>query len=154
MPLVLEGDALFAGFYLNELLVRLLVTEEPQLELFALYTASLPCCNQRTLLEPTLRQFERGLLATLGYAVNFYQDAVGQAILPERYYHYDPEQGFIVTPSQLAETWQGSILLAIAKEDFNQQATRQAAKLILRRALAQQLGSKPLKSRELWQRTP
>lgn len=154
MPLVLEGDALFAGFYLNELLVRLLVTEEPQLELFALYTASLPCCNQRELLEPTLRQFERGLLATLGYAVNFYQDAVGQAILPERYYHYDPEQGFMVTPSQLAETWQGSILLAIAKEDFNQQATRQAAKLILRRALAQQLGSKPLKSRELWQRTP
>ncbi len=154
MPLVLEGDALFAGFYLNELLVRLLVTEEPQLELFALYTASLPCCNQRALLEPTLRQFERGLLATLGYAVNFYQDAVGQAILPERYYHYDPEQGFMVTPSQLAETWQGSILLAIAKEDFNQQATRQAAKLILRRALAQQLGSKPLKSRELWQRTP
>ena len=60
----------------------------------------------------------------------------------------------MVTSSQLAETWQGSILLAIAKEDFNQQATRQAAKLILRRALAQQLGSKPLKSRELWQRTP
>lgn len=154
LPLVLEGDALFAGFYLNELLVRLLNADEPQLELFALYSQSLLQLNQRPLLEPVLRQFERSLLAALGYGVNFSYDTDGQAILADRDYDYYPEHGFIAVAHPATDTWQGSVLLAIAKEDFSQHMTRQAAKLILRRALAQQLGAKPLKSRELWQRTP
>lgn len=154
LPLMLVGDATFAGFYLNELLVRLLALEEPQIELFALYSESLAQLNQRELLEPLLRRFERRLLAALGYAFNFHHDVAGQPILAEQRYAYHPEQGFVLAYAQAPECWRGQALLAIAQEDFSQQATRQTAKLILRRALAQQLGSKPLKSRELWQRTP
>jgi DNA repair protein RecO (recombination protein O) len=154
LPLMLVGDATFAGFYLNELLVRLLTVEEPQIELFALYTESLAQLNQRELLEPVLRRFERCLLGTLGYAFNFHHDVTGQAILADKSYFYYPEEGFVVAHSPVAEAWQGRALLAIAQEDFSLSSTRQTAKLILRRALAQQLGTKPLKSRELWQRTP
>jgi DNA repair protein RecO (recombination protein O) len=153
LPLMLIGDACFAGFYLNELLVRLLALEEPQIELFALYTETLARLNQQALLEPTLRRFERQLLAVLGYAFNFHYDVTGQSIDARQCYLYFPERGFVLADEQTPESWSGHVLLAIAQEDFSQANTRQAAKLILRRALAQQLGTKPLKSRELWQRT-
>lgn len=153
MPLVLEGDALFAGFYLNELLVRLLAFEEVQIELFAQYSESLAQLNDRTRLELLLRRFERSLLAALGYAISFSNDAIGQAILAEQHYWYYPDQGFICAPTYEPDTWSGRVLLAVASESYSQSAVRQAAKLILRTALAQHLGAKPLKSRELWQRT-
>ncbi len=152
MPLVLEGDALFAGFYLNELLVRLLACEETQIELFALYAESLAQLNDRASLELLLRRFERSLLSALGYALNFRIDAAGHAVLAERYYWYYPEQGFVCAPKDEQDSWSGKVLLAIALEDFGNASIRQAAKLILRTALAQHLGAKPLKSRELWQR--
>lgn len=148
-PLVLEGNALFAGFYLNELLVRLLACEESHTELFVLYSDTLGRLNQGEGLEPALRQFEKCLLTALGYAVNFRHDHQAQLIQPQHYYQYHPEEGFVPC-ARSANGWAGQALLHIAQADFSETATRQAAKHILRQALARHLGNKPLKSRELW----
>lgn len=148
-PLVLEGNALFAGFYLNELLVRLLACEENHTELFVLYSETIGKLNHNEGLEPLLRQFEKCLLTALGYAVNFRQDHHAQAIQPQQYYQYHPEEGFVPC-GRAAEGWQGQALLCVAQADFSAAKTRQAAKHILRQALARHLGNKPLKSRELW----
>lgn len=151
-PLVLEGNNLFAGFYLNELLVRLLAEEEVHTELFVLYTHTLAQLNQATVLEPLLRQFEIHLLAALGYAIDFTRDNFKQPIAPLSYYQYQAEYGLVQVES-VQTGWQGQHLLAVANQDWTQMHTRQAAKRILRAALATHLGNKPLKSRELWQRT-
>ncbi|MFO1390982.1 MAG: DNA repair protein RecO [Agitococcus sp.] len=151
-PLVLEGNALFAGFYLNELLVRLLVEEEVHSELFVLYTHTIAQLNQTNLLEPLLRQFEMHLLKELGYAIDFSLDYLKQPIVAFHYYQYQVEYGLVkVESAQMG--WQGQTLLAIAAQNWTQAQTKKAAKLILRAALSIHLGNKPLKSRELWQRT-
>lgn len=149
-PLVLEGNALFAGFYLNELLVRLLAEEEAHTELFVLYTHTIAQLNQANLLEPLLRQFEMRLLQELGYAIDFTLDYLKQPIIALSYYQYQAEHG-IVKVDSAQMSWQGQTLLAIAAQDWTQAQSKQAAKLILRTALAAHLGNKPLKSRELWQ---
>lgn len=152
-PLVLEGNALFAGFYLNELLVRLLAEEETHSALFVLYTQILAQLNNTLQLEPLLRGFESCLLSELGYAMSFSQDYTANAVLPNAYYQYQPERGFVKVDEVQQPNWQGKYLLAIAIQDWTQVHTRQAAKRIFRSALAVHLGNKPLKSRELWQRT-
>lgn len=151
LPYILQGHAAFAGFYLNELLVRLLAHEEAHTELFVLYSQTLEALKDKPHdIEPVLRHFERCLLASLGYALDFCRDEQQRAIQPDDYYVYQPQQGFIKTDSLEKTAWQGSILLAIAAEDWLLNATKQAAKKIIRAALAVHLGNKPLKSRELF----
>ncbi|PTQ89725.1 DNA repair protein RecO [Agitococcus lubricus] len=153
LPLVLEGHALFAGFYLNELLVRLMADEESHTELFVLYSQALAQLNDPASLELTLRRFESGLLSALGYRICFHCDAEEQILIDRAFYRFVPEQGFVRVTAHDANAWQGQLLLNIATEDYTQAATRQAAKLIFRSALAHLLGNKPLKSRELWLKT-
>lgn len=151
LPYLLEGNATFAGFYLNELLVRLLAHEESHTELFVLYSQTLQSLKDKPNdIEPVLRHFERCLLASLGYALDFRYDAQQRTIQPDDYYAYQPQQGFIKTDDLEKMTWQGSILLAIAAQDWQLNTTKQAAKKIIRAALAVHLGNKPLKSRELF----
>lgn len=67
VPNLLNGQALFSGLYLNELLIRLLPAEDPQPEIFAHYAATLPLLAAGRPIEPLLRAFEWRLLEQLGY---------------------------------------------------------------------------------------
>ncbi|MCX8003649.1 MAG: DNA repair protein RecO C-terminal domain-containing protein, partial [Burkholderiaceae bacterium] len=59
----LRGDALFAGFYLNELLVRLLARGDPHERLFAHYLDALRAlAREPAAPEAALRAFELALL--------------------------------------------------------------------------------------------
>ena len=67
----LEKSALLCGFYLNELLVKLVARDDPHPALFDHYVATL---NQLAHQEPApivLRQFERALLKETGVAGDF-----------------------------------------------------------------------------------
>ncbi|MFO6383369.1 DNA repair protein RecO, partial [Pseudomonas aeruginosa] len=66
IPNLLNGQALFSGLYLNELLIRLLPAEDPQPEIFAHYAATLPLLAEGRPIEPLLRAFEWRLLEQLG----------------------------------------------------------------------------------------
>ena len=77
---LLQGETLFSGLYLNELLVRLLVGGEPQPILFAAYQQSLEQLAAGDPVEPILRRFEWQLLELLGYGFSLTEDAHGQPL--------------------------------------------------------------------------
>src|SRR5256885_7513350 len=68
LPLV-TGSALLCGFYLNELLLKLLPREDPHPQLFRDYESTLAKLAAGAEQAPALRQFEVQLLAQLGYAL-------------------------------------------------------------------------------------
>lgn len=173
----LSGDALFAGLYINELLVKTLGREEPLADLFDSYDAAItalaqihaasagPWARGRSStdgeqrrgfdeLEPILRTFERRLLDELGYGIAFDVDvATGRAIEPGRRYRVVDGEGFREvdkhgTPS--AAVFDGAQIIAMNAGEYQDRAVLQGAKQILRRAIAVRLGDKPLVTRRLF----
>jgi DNA repair protein RecO (recombination protein O) len=65
---MLTGAALFSGFYLNELLMKLLARHDPHAALFDAYAQTLPwlASPDDTLVEAALRAFEVTLLKEIG----------------------------------------------------------------------------------------
>ena len=74
------------GFYLNELLLRLLPRDDPHEALFDVYAEALRAALARGDAQaPVLRGFEKRLLAELGYAPLLERDAAsGAPIDPAR----------------------------------------------------------------------
>jgi DNA repair protein RecO (recombination protein O) len=149
----LTAKHLFSGFYLNELLVRLLPELDAHPELYSLYEQSLQALNLQQDLEPILRHFELQLLDALGYGIYFGADAkTGVELLDSCHYCLDSTLGFYqddcVAPTQLQ--FLGQHLHAIAARDFSQADVKQTAKRITRILLKPLLGTRPLMSRELF----
>lgn len=154
--LVLRGERLFSGLYLNELLVRLLQGHDADAELYAAYEDSLQALWQGAEeVEPVLRRFELRLLEALGYGVDFTQDAEsGEALRADGWYYFHPESGFTAVADPGAAPGlhycEGALLLRIAAQDFSDAAVRRLAKRLLRSMLRQLLGERPLQSRLLF----
>lgn len=147
----LTGNALLSGFYINELLVRLLPKDIQSNELFLAYVAALGGLAENKELEPLLRHFEMTLLDVLGYAINF--DAEAESELPirsEELYEFQPQLGFIYARFSSKEVIRGEVIHELASGRVESVEAKRASKRILRAALAIHLGNKPLKSRELF----
>ena len=141
-----RGDALAAGFYVAELLMRLAGEREGHPRLFAALCWTLEQFEQD--LEAALRYFEKTLLEELGYAVDFGREAGGgRAIGADKHYQFDPQHGFSESASERA--YPGAVLLSIAEGDFRDLQVRRVAKRLFNRALAVHLGPAPLLSRRL-----
>lgn len=89
----LQGEAMLAGFYINELALRLAPRDDPQGELFGVYARTRERLRACEPLAWTLRRYERDLLEALGVGFAFDVDADGRAIDPAARYRIDPEQG-------------------------------------------------------------
>ena len=151
-PLALSGQALFCGLYLNELLIRLLERGDPHPNLFAFYHAALQGLAGGEHLETGLRQFELRLLGELGYGPLLDQAEDGPIRAEDRY-HCVPGQ----PPRRVqageggAQALQGATLLAlVAGETLGEPWMAREARDLLRRLLAPHLGTRPIKSRELF----
>lgn len=151
--LPLRGDALLSAFYVNELLMRLLQREEAQPAIFRAYALALGALADGDEIEPVLRRFECLLLRELGYGFAFDRDAVsGERVRPEGRYRFEPGLGLRPAPlGDASGSVSGEHLLRIAADDFGDGAGR-VAKRLLRRALAELLGGRPLSSRQLFLR--
>lgn len=149
----LRGEALMCGFYLNELLLRLLPREDPHDALFARYQHALRELTSRGESAPALRAFERALLKELGYAMALERDsASGGAIDPVKTYRYDPERGPIeAKDGQAADSvLSGRTLLDMAHDDYTDPLTQQQAKALMRTLINHRLEYQPLKSRQIF----
>lgn len=153
--LFLQGRSLIFAFYLNELLMRLMIRFDPHPELFHFYKASL---NNLILSETgsednqiTLRLFEKALLKEMGYEVHLTQEMDGAVIEPDKFYHFNPEKGFSqATDEFLSESlFKGEHLLAFAKDQLKNGEELLTAKRLMRRAISVHLGGRPLESRRL-----
>ncbi len=150
--LELTGQAMFCGFYLNELLIRLLGRGVPHPDLFAFYHAALAALAAGEPLEASLRQFELRLLGEIGYGPLLDQDEDGPVTLGE-YYRYGAGQPLrrVVAGEGGTQAISGATLLALAAGDpLDDDQMRREARHLLRTLLAPHLGPKPLKSRELF----
>src|SRR5438270_2846985 len=93
LPLV-TGSALLCGFYLNELLLKMLPREDPHPRLYRDYESTLASLAAGAEQAPVLRQFEVRLLAELGYALPLpHQADTGRPIDPEARYYYAFDRG-------------------------------------------------------------
>jgi len=152
---LLRGEALLCGFYLNELLLRLLPREDPHEVLFDHYAAALTRLATEREQAPILRGFERRLLQELGYALALEREAgTGAPLDPDRLYRYDPERGAIAvaTGADVGEglVISGRALLDIARNDYTGPPTAQAAKQLMRLAINHRLDRQPLHSRAIF----
>ena len=147
--LKLAGNALYSGFYLNELLVRLLPEQMPCDDLFGTYV---DCLNQLAagqLLEPILRTFENALLAELGMSIDF--SCVMTSA--EQEWVYIAERGFapaIHFPKM--RPFKREHLIAIANQQLSDKRVLSCYKLLMRQIFSGLLGDKPLNSRILFKR--
>lgn len=152
ITLPLQQTALYSGFYVNELICRVLEQETAQPQLFQDYLRCLTeLAGTPLAVEPALRRFEFQLLQSLGYGVDFLHCAgSGQPIDENMTYRYREEQGFMASLIKDNLTFYGRDLLAFEQRRFDDTTVLQAAKRFTRLALKPYLGSKPLKSRELF----
>lgn len=151
----LHNEALFSGFYLNELLVRTLQRDLDAHNVFETYEAALTllCSGD---VEPVLRGFELSLLGFLGHHYDWQHDLQsGQALQDETFYRFVDEQGLCRVSHEYATRYptfcfSGKVLKAMARGELQDISVRRAAKRIFGQAIAPWLGDKPLKARELY----
>lgn len=151
----LSGLGLMCGFYLNELLLRLLPRDDPHERLFDIYAESLSRLALGQQQASVLRGFERRLLAEVGYAPLLERDAVsGAPIEPSRHYVYEPDRGPVPvngvqerSASGMETVVSGRTLLDVARDDYDRPETREEARALLRTLIAQRLGGQSLHTR-------
>lgn len=152
--LLLKGEALMCGFYLNELLLRLLPREDAHGALFEYYSLTLKTLAISQDLATTLRRFELKLLQELGYAIPLQNDANDAPILAEAIYRYEAETGAMrinvrMKTAQNGVQLSGKTLVDMTNDDYNNIQTQQQSKQLMRYLLAHYLGDKPLHTRQL-----
>jgi DNA repair protein RecO (recombination protein O) len=149
---LLRGESLLCGFYLNELLMRLLPREDAHDLLFDRYLAALRQLAHGAESGPVLRAFEKALLKELGYAMTLDLDGNGgRGIDPHKRYSYDPERGPLEASGPAPEPLvSGQTLLDMARDDYTDPLTQQQSKLLMRRLINHRLEYQPLKSRQIF----
>jgi DNA repair protein RecO (recombination protein O) len=149
--LPLEKSALLCGFYLNELLVKLLARDDPHPALFDHYIATL---NQLAHNEPApivLRKFERALLKETGVGGNLtICTRTSRPVESDQIYVIDPERGpRPAHPADNTPRVSGKTLLDMEQEDYTDNTTQTQSKFLMRFLLAHHLGGVPLNTRQI-----
>lgn len=154
MPL-LGGRCLLLGYYLNELLVKMLPREDPHGVLFDAYSAALHALALGGADAPELRRFEKTLLKELGYGVTLDREAVtGEQIIAQAQYAFQVERGPVrkvgADDTANMSVLRGKTLLDMVADDYTDPQTRLESKMLMRQLIAHHLGGKPLQSRRVF----
>ena len=149
--LPIEKTALLCGFYLNELLVKLLARDDPHPKLFDHYVATLNELAHNEPAQIVLRKFERALLKETGVAADLTRDTATRArVEPGELYVVDPERG--ARMAKMGDTWPvvtGKTLIDMENEQYGDPQTQAQSKQLMRFLLAWQLGGAPLNTRQI-----
>lgn len=146
----LQGRAMFCGFYVCELLMKLLPLQDASSGIYELSLQTLRQLEASQAEEHVLRFFEVRLLSELGYGLRLEEDHQGQTIKAERRYTYDMEQGPREVNSDERGSMRGATLLALARRSSMNQTELREAKRLMRSIIQYHLNGRPLKSRELF----
>jgi DNA repair protein RecO (recombination protein O) len=162
LPL-LAGDALFRGFYCNELLLKLLARHDPHVRLFDAYAATLPAlAGDEAAAQAALRAFELvllrevGLLPDLGAATttqNPVQNSARYTLRAEAGVVAVGEGGDVALTGQLLLEMQAALDGAGDADALQAACARGGAPLrtLLRGLLAYHLGTPQLRTRQVLQ---
>ena len=147
----LPGSVLYSGFYLNELLMRLLQRNDPHPELFVAYGEALHGLQSEP--QRPLRLFEKHLLEALGYGLLLDHEAgSGEPVNAESDYVYALESGPVRCEGAAARGLRlsGRSLLSLAAEELADAQSLADSKRLMRAALGLYLGDRELKTREVF----
>lgn len=149
-----RGSALLCGFYLNELLLKLVAREDPHPRLYLAYETALADLSAGSEQAALLRRFELGLLAELGYAPMLAREAdTGAPLDPATEYQYAFDRG----PRRAAGAAAGGVLvrgatlLALAEGRYPDAETAAQAKRLMREVLDHHLEQRGVESRRVVQ---
>jgi DNA repair protein RecO (recombination protein O) len=153
----LAGDSLFCGYYLNELLLRLLPRHAAHPVLLAEYGSALSglaASMDAASRERALRRFEKHLLQESGYALLLDREADSEEpITADRIYRYQLEKGPLPSETDTPGIEvHGHTLLGLANGELIDARALREAKRLMRAALSLYLGDRPLKSREFFRK--
>ena len=146
----LEGEVLLSGFYLNELLIKLLPLHEAYPKIYQVYQATLIALAGSQPLEVGLRLFEKCLIANLGYGLELGRTTTDEVLSPHEEYRFEFGSGFSKARSDHVENFLGKSILALHVGSLTSIDELRDAKRLLRIVLTRLLGNKQLKSRELF----
>ena len=157
---MLTGAALFSGFYLNELLMKLLARHDPHPALFDIYAQTLPvlASPDEQQVQAALRAFELSLLREVGVLPDLSLVTLTQQPLEvDRRYALRADAGVVVAGGGDGEL-SGDVLIGLeaALEHGSLDALRQACarslgelRSALRGLVHYHLGSSALRTREV-----
>jgi DNA repair protein RecO (recombination protein O) len=149
----LQGLSLICGFYLNELMLKLLARGDAHERLFDRYTGTLLELAPGGDHARILRAFEKSLLAELGYAVTLDRDVEsGQPIAAEERYTYLLERGPVRVGPETGRNGVellGQTLLDMQSNDYSRATTLQQSKALMRTLINHHLGDQELHTRQL-----
>ena len=146
----LTGHGLLAGFYMNELLLRLTARGDPNAEVFSCYSRRLAQLAKTERLARELRLFELELLTPLGYGLELDGDSeTGEPLRAECSYVYELERGLrrVESVDEDADVYSGLDLQSLRDRALDDDGSLRTAQRLLGRALKAHLGERPLKSR-------
>lgn len=140
------------GFYLNELLYRLLHRHEPHAELFTAYDHCLRALGNGNDQgqEQELRYFELELLNSLGYGPTLEHDANGKELLAGEQYSYLPEEGPVPGGYGAGCTVSGDTMRKLARREALDEVALGEAKRLMRSLLQYQMQGQELASQALY----
>lgn len=146
----LAAQHLLAGFYANELLLRLTARSDPNPEVFSCYSRCLARLAQAEHVARTLRVFELHLIEALGYGVALDGDAVsGEPLDAEARYVFELERGLRRAERDAGDTdvYSGRDLISLREHELGDESSLKTAQRLLGRVLRAHLGERPLQSR-------
>jgi len=149
----LTGQRRYAGFYLNELIIRLLHRHDPHELLFDHYAEALGRLQDRDEIPAVLRRFETRLLSETGYGLVLEHEAGSlQPLRADERYRYIPERG--PEPDQGDShhgiAVHGRSLLDLFSGEFASPRTLHEAQRLIRHLLERQLAGRALHSRTVF----
>jgi DNA repair protein RecO (recombination protein O) len=149
--LPLEKSALLFGFYLNELLVKFLVRDEPHPALFDHYVSTLNQLAHNESAPIVLRKFELALLTESGLMGDLlYCTQTRSQVLADVLYVFEPERGARpAMPSDTAPRVLGQTLIDMQAANYQNPTTQSQSKMLMRFLLAHHLHGAPLNTRQI-----
>lgn len=152
----LTGEAILAGFYLNELLLKLLARDDPFEHLFLTYAKTMAHLAHLGLEDgKILRLFEWKLLTTLGIAPSLEHDDNGRTIDAQAFYlfrHHRPHPSRVPYVGQATgQLIRGQSLIALQQLEHISPSSEDLRQIrqLLRLLLDRELHFHPLVSREV-----
>ncbi len=150
-PQALTASRLMSGFYLNELMLKLLHNHDPHPDIFQLYEQTIVSLKSDIDQLIVLRLFEKRLLGLLGFGLSLNTEAMtGNEIVADRCYRFVMESGAVAIDAEADPSkgvYHGHTLLALANDNLSDVQHCQAVRYLLRSALDRLLEGRPLQSR-------
>jgi DNA repair protein RecO (recombination protein O) len=153
--LQLQGLQLMCGFYVNELLLKLVPREDPHEGLYGAYEQAIHALRGGAKPARLLRRFERELLREMGYELLLERDVDGQPVQPEAQYAYQMEKGPVRLSHNRAAPGlrvRGKTLLDLSQdlqEAEGDTLTDQEGRTLMRQAIGHYLNGQELRTRQL-----